>query len=159
MVIILYHNCKKNQYTKSNISIFLMFLHNLSPPSPFRHILTMKDRLSLSKENERLGIPMDYQRACGCTVRGMQGMGRTPWRAPYAGNRTQTEMPRLGNTDRDGCDCDCTEPLAIVTSPVQCWQNLYTPCEALSAGTLFKDLNLPLVGCINAVPYRKGGGL
>ena len=101
---------------------------------------------------------MDYQRACGCTVRGMQGMGRTPWRAPYGGNRMPTEKPRISG-DRDGCECDCTEPLAIVTSPVQCWQNLYTPCEALSAGTLFKDLELPLVGCAVPISYRRGGGL
>ncbi|MBQ8383588.1 MAG: spore coat associated protein CotJA [Clostridia bacterium] len=70
-------------------------------------------------------------------------------------------MPRTRDVDRDGseCECECGEPLAIVTSPVQCWQNLYTPCEALAAGTLFKELYLPLVGCNVATPYRRGGGL
>ncbi|MBQ8287915.1 MAG: spore coat associated protein CotJA [Clostridia bacterium] len=70
-------------------------------------------------------------------------------------------MPRTRDIDRDGSKSECCEHLAIVTSPVQCWQNLYTPCEALSAGTLFKDLYLPLVGCGNAcaTPYRKGGAV
>ncbi len=105
---------------------------------------------------------MDYQRACGYPIgRGMQGMGRGAWRAPYVGDRMQADTLRTRDVDRDGSECECGEPLAIVTSPVQCWQNLYTPCEALSAGTLFKELYLPLVGCCNhsATPYGKGGGL
>lgn len=84
-------------------------------------------------------------------------MGRSPWRAPYGSGKMPASPVQSGEPMQDGCECSCTQPLAIVTSPVQCWQNLYTPCEALSMGTLFRDLNLPLVGCPTA--YRKGGCL
>lgn len=103
---------------------------------------------------------MDYQRACGCQLsRGMQGMGRSAWRAPYGGERVQNRSPMSRDADRDDGERECCEPLAIVTSPIQCWQNLYPACEAMSTGTLFRDLNLPLVGCNIATPYRKGGGV
>ena len=98
---------------------------------------------------------MDYQRACGLHPgHSYQGVGRCAWRTPYGNAQPQiTRMPEADNC-ADGCPKDCCEPLAIVTSPVQCWQNLYTPCDALSMGTLFKDLNLPLVGCPGN-PYRR----
>ena len=35
-------------------------------------------------------------------------------------------------------------PLAMVYSPYQNWQNLYTPDVALENGTLFSELNLPI---------------
>ena len=97
---------------------------------------------------------MDYQRACGLHPgHNFQGVGRCSWRAPY-GN-AQPQILRMPEVDKDkGNPDDCCEPLAIVTSPVQCWQNLYKPCEALSMGTLFKDLNLPLVGCPGTT-YRR----
>lgn len=101
---------------------------------------------------------MDYQRACGVTGRGMPlrihgnqswQMGRQP------GERPEARMPEHKMPEND-----CCEHLAIVTSPVQCWQNLYAPCEGLSAGTLFKDLHLPLVGCPGSTyGYRRMGGL
>lgn len=73
------------------------------------------------------------------------------------------QMPRMPENGTPDMGADCSEPLAIVSSPVQCWQNLYTPCEALAAGTLFKDLNLPLIGCvgdrITGSTYRRMGGL
>lgn len=43
----------------------------------------------------------------------------------------------------------CAElPLAIATVPMQKWRSLYEPCQALSVGTIFSELNLP---------YRMGG--
>ncbi len=43
----------------------------------------------------------------------------------------------------------CAElPLAIATVPMQKWRALYEPCEALTVGTIFSELNLP---------YRMGG--
>ncbi len=95
---------------------------------------------------------MDYQRACGMHYgRIPQGI-RTPVRTPYA--HMHSPMPRMPEENaRDPME-ECCEHLAIVTSPVQCWKNLYMPCEALSMGTLFVDLNLPLVGCPGAT-YRR----
>ena len=37
--------------------------------------------------------------------------------------------------------------LAMVYSPIQGFQNLYEPCDALKHGTLFHELNLPFEGC------------
>ena len=45
-------------------------------------------------------------------------------------------------------------PLASVYSPIQHWRNLYEPEEALSKGTLFKELDLPFVCGDKAI----GGG-
>ncbi len=93
---------------------------------------------------------MDYQRACGQhPLRMPQGAARSKWRVPVSSERMpSSRMPDGEMPERPVC----TEHLAIVTSPVQCWQNLYTPCEALKAGTLFIDLDLPLTGCPTA--YR-----
>lgn len=96
---------------------------------------------------------MDYQRACGIHPgRNLQGMSRGTWRTPYSGG--QMQIPRMPEEDTNGTAGECCEHLAIVTSPVQCWQNIHTPCDALSAGTLFKDLYLPLVGCPGST-YRR----
>ena len=43
-------------------------------------------------------------------------------------------------------------PLAMVYSPYQNWQNLYTPDVALEKGTLFGELDLP----IESTNYRRG---
>lgn len=43
-------------------------------------------------------------------------------------------------------------PLAMVYSPYQSWQNLYTPDLALEKGTLFSELDLP----IESTNYRRG---
>ncbi len=37
-------------------------------------------------------------------------------------------------------------PLAMAYVPWQTWGNLYEPCEALSQGTIFKELNLKFCG-------------
>ncbi len=38
-------------------------------------------------------------------------------------------------------------PLAMVYSPLQVWGELYDKETALCRGTLFKELDLPFVGC------------
>ena len=100
---------------------------------------------------------MDYQRACGITGRALPQRPRMyqPWQ--MGGNRSEAVVPCAPEAVHS--EKDCGEHLAIVTSPVQCWQNLYSPCEALMAGTLFKDLNLPLVGCMGNTncPWKMGG--
>ena len=45
-------------------------------------------------------------------------------------------------------------PLASVYSPIQTFRDLYEPEEALKAGTLFKELDLPFM----APEEGKGGG-
>lgn len=101
---------------------------------------------------------MDYQRACGIHPgHNPRGIDRCAWRAPYG--VSQTQMPRMPEVDTDGTVGECCEHLAIVTSPVHCWQNIHTPCEALAAGTLFKDLHLPLVGCVgNRIGHDQNTG-
>ena len=37
-------------------------------------------------------------------------------------------------------------PLAMVYAPIQAFENIYTEGEALMAGTIFKDLDLPFMG-------------
>ena len=99
---------------------------------------------------------MDYQRACGVTGRTvpMRMRGNQPWQI----GSQSCDQTLVRNSESGGAECECQQ-LAIVSSPVQCWHNLYTPCEALSVGTLFKCLNLPLVGCGNAYCPRRMGGL
>ncbi len=41
--------------------------------------------------------------------------------------------------------CDMYPSLAMVYSPVQCFRKLYSPEEALSRGTLFEELDKPLM--------------
>jgi len=38
-------------------------------------------------------------------------------------------------------------PLAMVYAPLQVWKDLYDKENALCRGTLFKELDLPFVGC------------
>ena len=101
---------------------------------------------------------MDYQRAYGVTGRSMPVR---PWVNPSWNKGGHTCEPAVTPAhEREVSEQECCEHLAIVSSPMQCWQNLYTPCEALSNGTLFKDLNLPLVGCaMGACNQRRVGGV
>ena len=50
------------------------------------------------------------------------------------------DMEKLGNTPLDRL------PLAMGYVPMQKWQQLYAPEEALKRGTLFKELDLPFLG-------------
>lgn len=104
---------------------------------------------------------MDYQRACG--IHG----GRSAYN-PYRMQNRQMGIPRQMDwqTSNESAERSPEEGamyygLAIVTSPIQCWQNLHTPCEALAAGTLFKELHLPFVGCHGNMNYHchRNGGL
>lgn len=45
-------------------------------------------------------------------------------------------------SDDAGCDIN-SRPLAMVYSPKQKWQNIYSPEEAMEHGTLFADLYFP----------------
>ena len=52
------------------------------------------------------------------------------------------------------CVCGAVQtqglPLAMVYMPMQVWRSIYAPCDALMAGSLFAELDLPFMG--------KGGG-
>lgn len=104
---------------------------------------------------------MDYQRACG--IHG----GRSAYNSFRMQNRQMgiSRQPAWQSTnessDRTHEDCPMRYGLAIVTSPVQCWQNLFSPCEAFAAGTLFRELHLPFVGCHGSMNchYHRNGGL
>lgn len=37
-------------------------------------------------------------------------------------------------------------PLAMTVMPMQTWRCIYTPCDAMKAGTIFGELNLPFYG-------------
>ncbi len=47
--------------------------------------------------------------------------------------------------------CRCFEnfPLAMAYVPMQKFENIYSVNEALTRGTLFKDLDLPFLGYLN----------
>ena len=55
----------------------------------------------------------------------------------YGREKCQMEMPAMPHSGF---------PLAISYVPMQKWQNLYQPDEALRCGTIFKDLSLPFTG-------------
>ena len=80
------------------------------------------------------------------------------------GNNGADMREGCGDTERQngqsggcGCQmnggCSCTElkgrQLAMVYSPSQAWQMLYTPSEALKHGTLFEELYKPVGECKN----------
>ena len=44
------------------------------------------------------------------------------------------------------CAYGCEYPLAMTYMPMQEWRNLYAPCDALKAGTIFAELDLPFYG-------------
>lgn len=110
---------------------------------------------------------MDYQRACGCR------MGRSCDQPVYRTvQMNNAHLKACGSSDKavhDACPLSestrteraqaynhsncCGErnqgypSLAIVTSPSQVWQKLYSPCDAMAHGTLFCELFKPWVGC------------
>lgn len=85
---------------------------------------------------------MDYQRAYNC--RG----GRVYTQAPRANVGMQQSCQNGQSRNADSCEYPS---LAMVYLPYQNWQELYTPCEALTNGTLFKELNKPFTA------GRRGG--
>ena len=48
----------------------------------------------------------------------------------------------------------CKDSLAMVYSPYQNWQNLYELEPGFCAGTIFKELDKPFVGCRNGGTYH-----
>lgn len=50
-------------------------------------------------------------------------------------------------------------PLGIGYVPWQQWGEIYNPCDALKAATIFPPLNLPFYGCIPRNCNRSGGAL
>ena len=44
------------------------------------------------------------------------------------------------------CGQSCELPLAMTYMPMQVWRNVYAPCDALQAGTIFAELDLPFYG-------------
>ena len=72
---------------------------------------------------------------------------------PIADPPAPDEVRITGEEDGNPGTCGGTDaltgwPLAMVYAPDQVWRNLYDDEEALSAGTLFRELNLPFCpGC------------
>ena len=65
------------------------------------------------------------------------------------GNCSYRDMEKM--MQKDGCGYKKTRyledmPLAMAYVPFQVWRDLYQPDEALQAGTIFKELNLPFYG-------------
>ena len=63
----------------------------------------------------------------------------------------ETLLPENGAGESAGAGCACAdgtvrESLAMVYSPRQYWRDAYTPAEALDRGTLFAELDKPLIG-------------
>lgn len=64
-----------------------------------------------------------------------------------------TRVPGGSNGGSADCpDCIPAPSIAMVYSPRQCWRNLFDPATALSKGSLFAELILPL----EAVPSKHG---
>ena len=63
----------------------------------------------------------------------------------YRTNSCRRDMNMVKPATNGGC---AELSLAIASVPMQKWRSLYEPCEALHAGTIFSELNLP---------YRMGG--
>ena len=74
------------------------------------------------------------------------------WGEPPCGCHTHDSTAGVadGCVGQEGCGPDswglCEYPLAIVYSPCQVFRGLYDPDTALSRGTLFGELDLPLGG-------------
>ena len=45
-----------------------------------------------------------------------------------------------------GCGQQCELPLAMTYMPMQTWRQIYEPCDAMKAGTIFAELDLPFYG-------------
>ena len=61
--------------------------------------------------------------------------------------RNENGYPITDRTATDlqcGGDTLCDKPLGYAYVPIQRWRMLYTPEDALRAGTLFEELYLPM---------------
>ncbi len=99
-------------------------------------------------------LEMPPEEGCGCESDGdnMGGMIRPdrpcpdkPGHGTPCPDKPCQEAPCVGH---EGCDEDgwglCRHPLAMVYAPCQYFRGLYDPATALSRGTLFEELDLPL---------------
>lgn len=59
-------------------------------------------------------------------------------------NRTTSHQNKM--SEQSSCDNAKDFPIAMAYVPWQTWGNLYEPCEALSQGTIFRELNLKFCG-------------
>ena len=60
--------------------------------------------------------------------------------------RRLTERVRAANTSPLNCRGEERDtPLAMVTAPVQCFENVHLPDVALRHGTIFKELEKPIL--------------
>lgn len=101
-------------------------------------------RIFLISERKQMRLTMNrivYQPNPGCACTGTAA-------ARYSAGRTQQVHgvhPAAEMTD--GCGCGTGgAPLAMAYVRIQPLGNLYDPCTALIAGTLFADLDLPFCG-------------
>ena len=99
----------------------------------------MFDRIMSSMED---GLPVMYP------------MNGSPEAAtPASVGAPETEAQPVMNVNGDCCNFSAADsfPLSMAYVPMQKFRKLYTPEEALAAGTLFEELNLPFLG------YKRGG--
>ena len=82
-------------------------------------------------------------KGCGCGISPIQGNGN-------CGGGCSHPAPQAcgGCVGYEGCGHDswglCEYPLAMVYAPCQMFRGLHDPATALSRGTLFTELDLPL---------------
>ncbi len=81
--------------------------------------------------------------------------------APEGDGSGCVEAPKPPCTGYEGCGCNSfglvDYPLAMVYAPCQLYHALYDPATALSRGTLFSELDLPLgapAGASCRIPSR-----
>lgn len=102
----------------------------------------------------RSGYPGSYtERPASRPGRTAPGTGYTVPRGAYSTPRTQRP-----SVERESCGCDshsdsstvCVSaeqfPIGMTYTPMQSWENLYCPSQALEQGTLFIDLDKPFIG-------------
>lgn len=101
------------------------------PPSP------RMSRMETAPEDHTDGLPP--QPGCGCGQGNGSGNG---------GNGQEIGNGGCGYVGFEGCGPDswglCEYPLAMVYAPCQVFRGLYDPDTALTRGTLFTELDLPL---------------
>lgn len=70
------------------------------------------------------------------------------------------------NEKCNGCDADSSMhndpiygmPVGMGYVPWQQWEEIYNPCDALKAATIFPSLNLPFYGCIPPCIHDRSNG-
>ena len=82
------------------------------------------------------------------------------------GSNSRENYMQNGNTQENGMQGNCARGnmsdsnssgtcdhaglrLAMTYVPMQCWRMMYSPDAALTRGTMFEELDLPLEDCVN----------